>query len=62
MNPRVQLPNMWTSPNHKQFMGINAHWIDQGWDIHSLLIGFEEVPESHTGDYLALKLADVLDF
>jgi hypothetical protein len=43
----------WTSPNHKSFLGIVAHWTDEEYNICSALIGLKEVQTTHEGTNLA---------
>ena len=51
----------WTTANMKHsFLGITAHWIDQGWTFRALVIGFELLKGSHTGDNLAATMVKVL--
>lgn len=47
--------DVWSSPDMKAFMGINAHFITQSWELREVLAGFEPVHGSHDG----LTLGDV---
>lgn len=42
------------------FMGINCCFIDKEWNYQCVLIGFEPIFESHTGQHLGTILMDVL--
>jgi hypothetical protein len=46
----------WTSPNTKAFLGITAHYIDDAWVSHSLVLDFVPLPGMHTGKELCETL------
>jgi hypothetical protein len=48
--------DMWTSPNSFSFMGVTAHYVDQDFRLHNMLLDFIHVNEKHTGEQLALHL------
>ncbi|KAF7322202.1 hypothetical protein MKEN_00744700 [Mycena kentingensis (nom. inval.)] len=50
----------WTSPNHRAFVAVTAHWEEDGKKVDCLL-DFVEVPQSHSGEHLARVLFDVAD-
>jgi len=49
----------WTSPNHKAFMAITAHFEYEGLPM-AMLLDLVEVPRSHTGANLADVFLEVL--
>jgi hypothetical protein len=50
----------WTSPNHKAFVAITAHFLHEDQPI-SMLLDIVEVATSHTGKELADVFAQVLE-
>ena len=53
--------NAWSSKNQLAFMGILGYYIDSQWKLQERLIGFEELTESHTGNYMARILKGVIE-
>ena len=64
--------DLWSDKNLTPFMGVTAHWIQVTRDqnaggvnmiltLRSDLIGFYNVPGSHTGVHLAHAFLHVLD-
>ena len=51
----------WSSKNQLAFMGILGYYIDSQWKLQERLIGFEELTASHTGDYMAKILKEVVE-
>jgi hypothetical protein len=43
----------WTSPNKIAFLAIVAFWMGDDWKLRKQLIGFEQLIDRHTGDYMA---------
>jgi hypothetical protein len=41
--------DIWTSPNDLAFMAITAHWISADFSMQSMLMGFAELFEGHSG-------------
>jgi hypothetical protein len=39
----------WTSPNHLAFLCIIGYFITPDWEYREIMIGFENLPEGHTG-------------
>jgi hypothetical protein len=39
----------WTSPNHLAFLAIIGYFITPDWELKEMMIGFENLPEGHTG-------------
>ena len=50
----------WTSPNQIPFLGITAKWINDEWELNTILIGFERLVGEHTGSNLAEATESVL--
>jgi hypothetical protein len=50
----------WTSPNHKAYVAITAHYEKDGTS-KVLLLDLVEVPKSHTGVNLATAFFEVLE-
>lgn len=62
-NTKVSLAlDCWSSYNRQGYMAINAYFIDFAWQYHEVLLGFEHVSGSHTGNKLAQVLRNVLKF
>ena len=53
--------NAWSSKNQLAFMSILGYYINSQWKLQERLIGFEELTESHTGDYMARILKGVIE-
>jgi len=64
--------DLWSDHNLRVFMGVTAHWIeltkiqtstgiDYTLKLRSDLVGFYNVPGSHTSDHLAAAFLHVLD-
>lgn len=49
----------WTSPNHKAFVALTVHLEHEGKPL-AMLLDIVEVAKSHTGENLAIALAEVL--
>ncbi|KAM5530251.1 hypothetical protein V8D89_016080 [Ganoderma adspersum] len=49
----------WTSPNVFAFLGITVHWY-KGEELQHIILNFIKLTASHTGLYLAEKLAECL--
>ena len=39
----------WTSPNHLAFIAIIGYFITPDWELKEIMLGFDELPEGHTG-------------
>jgi hypothetical protein len=50
----------WTSRQNTSFLGINAHFIDQGWKQWRVLLALPAVRKRHTGAALADEVADTV--
>jgi hypothetical protein len=50
----------WTSQNGIPFLGITAKWINDNWEIQTILVGFERLIGSHSGENLAEATKQVL--
>jgi hypothetical protein len=50
----------WTSPFQQPFMAITGYFVDDEWKYRELLLGFEPLQGSHTGNYLSEILLKVL--
>ena len=55
--------NYWTSEiNTKTFLGITAHWIDDDWIMHNIILDFVNISEmTHTGANLVKMLEQVIN-
>lgn len=51
----------WTSPFQDDFIGVTVHWIDSDWKQRELVIGFEPLTGSHSGENLCLAFVKVLE-
>ncbi|CAN1855433.1 Putative AC transposase, partial [Linum perenne] len=53
--------DMWTATNQKRgYMAITAHYIDNSWNLRSILVRFLYVPAPHTSARLANRLCKSL--
>ena len=50
----------WTSPNHRAFIAISVHFQVNGTPL-STLLDIVEIPQSHTGVFLAQGFVKVLE-
>ncbi|PIL29554.1 hypothetical protein GSI_08362 [Ganoderma sinense ZZ0214-1] len=50
----------WMSPNVISFLGVTAHWHENG-SIQHVILDFIKLTKGHTGAYLAAKLMELLD-
>lgn len=53
--------DVWTSSSMDSYMGVIVHYIDNHWNYHESLIGFELLSGSHTGENLMSVLMSVLN-
>jgi hypothetical protein len=51
---------LWTSPNHKAFASATAHYIDNDWVLHELVVGFSNLSGKHDGFNIANGFFDIL--
>jgi hypothetical protein len=52
--------DLWTSGNHKAINGIVAHFIDNNWKPHSVVLGVPELKEAHSGDKIAAQVVSTV--
>nr|XP_017251921.1 PREDICTED: zinc finger BED domain-containing protein RICESLEEPER 2-like [Daucus carota subsp. sativus] len=53
--------DLWTASNQKKgYMAVTAHFIDDSWTLHSVIMRFIYVPCPHTKDALCENLVDCL--
>lgn len=50
----------WTSPFSQAFMAITGYFLDQEWNYREVLLGFEHLYGSHTGDNLSKTVIEIL--
>jgi hypothetical protein len=41
--------DLWTSPNHRSFLGVVGHWVDADGNLHNTLLGLRRFYGAHTG-------------
>ena len=41
--------DLWSSPNHRAFLGVVAHWVDASGSLHGSLLGLRRFLGPHTG-------------
>ena len=51
----------WTSMNHKSFMTVTGHFIDDAGDIKRCVLDTGEIRKRHTSNNLLMHIAEVLD-
>ena len=52
---------MWSSPNHRSYLGIVGHWVTAEGVLHSATLGFHRFHGPHSGYNIAQVLLQVLD-
>ena len=55
---------MWSDPDRKAYMAVTAHWMENHQEHINLradLLGFINVPGSHTGERLAEVFLFIID-
>lgn len=63
INSRVSLTcDAWSSNIFKGYMAITMHWIDQQWNMRSLLLDFKRFITPHTGGAASNILKEVIMF
>lgn len=50
----------WTSPSRQAFMAITGYFLDENWEYHEILLGFEHLHGSHSGANLCVLLLQLL--
>ncbi|KAG2000826.1 hypothetical protein GB937_010790 [Aspergillus fischeri] len=50
----------WTSPFRQAFMAVTGYFINEDWNYHEILLGFEPLHGTHTGVNLSSVLLDLL--
>jgi hypothetical protein len=50
----------WTSPFQQAFMAITGYFLDQDWNYCEVLLGFEHLHGSHTGENLSKTVIQLL--
>ena len=53
--------DLWSSPNHRAFLGVVAHWVDSSGHLHSLLLGLRRFLGAHTGANQAAHFWEVAE-
>ena len=53
--------DIWTNLSNEAFMGVTAHYIDDNWNLRSFTLDIIPLEEKHTGNYIALKIQDILE-
>ena len=51
--------DLWTSPNHRAFLGVIGHWVDNQGKLHSTVLGLRRFRERHTGENQAIHFWEV---
>jgi hypothetical protein len=52
----------WASKWGISFLGLTAHYIDRKWRMKRQLLHFDEFPNPHTGDRIATRLLELLEY
>ncbi|CAI5990661.1 unnamed protein product [Closterium sp. NIES-64] len=45
--------DMWTSPNNKAWLVVTGHWIDENYQLRTMVFEFREIHRRHTGKQMA---------
>jgi len=51
----------WTSPSGTSFLGVTAHWLDQGWSMQEVTLSFERLIGPHDAAELLRAFVDVVE-
>jgi len=51
---------LWSSPNHRSFLGVVAHWLDSNQNLKSTVLGIRRFPGPHTGENPAKHFWDII--
>src|SRR5579871_2331910 len=51
----------WTSPFQSSFLAVTVHWINDNWEQQDVILGFEHLKGSHTGEALMLAFVRVVE-
>ena len=54
--------DLWSSPNHRAFLGIVGHWVGADGKLHGTLLGLRRFHGSHTGINQAEHFWEVIKF
>ncbi|CAI5992769.1 unnamed protein product [Closterium sp. NIES-64] len=52
--------DMWTSPNNRAWLVVTGHWIDEGYQLRTMVFEFREIHERHTGKQMARVVEDTV--
>jgi BED zinc finger len=52
--------DLWTAPNHRTFVGVVAHWLDEDLKKQEVLISLRRVIGVHTGENIASVMIPLL--
>ncbi|CAI5990950.1 unnamed protein product [Closterium sp. NIES-65] len=52
--------DMWTSPNNRAWLVVTGHWIDEGYQLRTLVFEFQEIHGRHTGKQMARVVEDTV--
>ena len=52
--------NLWSSPNHRAFLGVVAHWMDHTLNLHSTVLRLWGFRGRHTGENQAKHFWDLV--
>jgi hypothetical protein len=57
---QVVFPDLLRCAAGTSVIAATAHWISPEWEMKSAVIGFEELDESHTSEYLSTSIVDMI--
>lgn len=52
--------DIWTTPNHKEYMSVSYHYINAQYELKSGILDFMPFPGSHNGEEIARKMLEML--
>ncbi|CAI5986962.1 unnamed protein product [Closterium sp. NIES-64] len=52
--------DMWTSPNNRAWLVVTGHWIDEGYQLRTMVFEFQEIHGQHTGKQMARVVEDTV--
>ncbi|CAI5957213.1 unnamed protein product [Closterium sp. NIES-64] len=52
--------DMWTSPNNRAWLVVTGHWIDEGYQLRTMVFEFREIHGRHTGKQMERVVEDTV--
>ncbi|CAI5956642.1 unnamed protein product [Closterium sp. NIES-65] len=52
--------DMWTSPNNRAWLVVTGHWIDENYQLRTMVFEFREIHGRHTGKQMARVVEETM--